>query len=379
VEELHQPEEAYPLEVVRCEDCGLVQLDVAVDRRTLFASAYVYASSASETMAAHLAGLCREASERFGVNGRSLVVDIGSNDGTLLSAFKARGARTLGVDPSPRVAAMARSRGLETLEAFWSAEAAARITETAGRAALITATNVFAHTDDPRGFLEAARRLLDDRGVMILEFPYLLDLLESCEFDTIYHEHLFYYAFRPLVRLARECGFDVFDVQRVKVHGGSLRVFLQGTGEQRPATEAVAALHVLEDARALDSHSPYENFARRASAIRDDVGGFLRRLRQEGHRIAGYGAAAKGNTFLNYCGIGTETLECLVDRNPLKHGRFAPGSRIPVRPVEWLAQAPPDDLLILAWNWKDEIMRQQRAFAESGGRFIVAIPSLEVY
>ena len=377
--DLEAPEASHPLDVVRCTGCGLVQLDLAVDRRQLFSSAYLYASSASESMAAHLAGLCREAVARFSVNGNSLAVDIGSNDGTLLAAFRDRGLRTLGVDPSPQVAALARRRGIETREDFWNAAVAADIAAAQGPARVITGTNVFAHTDDPRAFLEAARSLLDPEGVLILEFPYLRDLLEHCQFDTIYHEHLFYYALRPVARLARECGLTVFAVRHVPVHGGSLRVFLGHSGGAHREEPAVAALLAEEEARGLYTGAPYDDFARRAREIRAQVRDLLSRLKQAGRRVAGYGAAAKGNTFLIYCGLGTESVAYLVDRNPLKHGRYTPGTRIPVRPVEWLADNPPHDLLILPWNWKDEIMRQQRAFAENGGRFIVAIPALELF
>jgi novobiocin biosynthesis protein NovU/D-mycarose 3-C-methyltransferase len=372
--ELEEAEPRHPLVVVFCESCGLLQLGYEVDRGPLFSSHYLYASSASTSMTAHLGRLAGEIVERFGLAGGSLAVDIGSNDGTLLRALAGHGLRTVGVDPCPNVAALALAKGIATVAGFWGLATARSLRESHGRASVVTGTNVFAHAADLREFVSAAAEVLDDDGVLVLEFPYVVDLLDGVEFDTIYHEHLCYLSLAPLRDLFGSLGWRIFDVQRLGVHGGSVRLFAQGPRSRWPATGALADMIDLERARGVRSVETYRAFARSVRRIREEARALLGGLNENGHRVAGYGAAAKGNTFLNYCGLGPEDVAYIVDRNPLKNGLFSPGAHIPVRPPAALVSDRPDYLLILPWNWKDEIIAEQRPFAEAGGRFLVGIP-----
>ncbi len=370
-ERLSDPEPRYPLELVFCGGCALVSLSAVVDPEAMFRD-YIYVSGTSDTMPKHFAELGTEVVERFVGGPTGLVVEIGSNDGTLLKAVKAAGARVLGVEPATNIAAIAEKVGIPTVKDFFSARLARALRAERGAARAILANNVVAHVHDVRDLVAGVHDLLDDDGVLVMEVPYLVDLLDRVEYDTVYHEHLSYFGLAPIVRLMGDAGLHVFDVRRVAVHGGSLRVY--ASKDRRPAGAEVERLRALERDRKLDTLAPYEAFAGRVRAQRAALVGLLRRLRAEGKRVAGYGAPAKGNTMLNYCAIDTTLLDYTVDKNPLKQGMFTPGTRLPVRPAETLVADRPDYVLLLAWNFADEILRQQAAYREAGGRFIHPLP-----
>ena len=365
-----ETEARYPLEVVFCGRCALVSLSGVVDPEVMFRD-YIYVSGTSDTMPRHFADLGAEVVDRF-AGDHGLVMEIGSNDGTLLKAVKAHGARVLGVEPATNIATLATRAGIETVNDFFSGALARRLRASHGPARAVLANNVVAHVDDVRDLVGGVHDVLAPDGVLVMEVPYLVDLLDRVEYDTIYHEHLSYFALAPLARLLASGGLSVFDVKRVAVHGGSLRVY--ASRDARPATGAVGELRAFERERQLDTLTPYEAFAERVRGQREALVGLLRRLRAEGKRVAGYGAPAKGNTLLNFCGIDTALLEYTVDKNPRKQGLFTPGMRLPVRPVETLMSDRPDYVLLLAWNFADEILRQQAAYREAGGRFILPMP-----
>lgn len=375
-ETVNAPERRYPLGLVFCRACALVALSVVVAPEEMFRE-YIYVSGTSDTMPKHFASLAAELQQRFALAREGLTVEIGSNDGTLLKALQAQGFRVLGVEPAANLARLARNAGLETVNEFFSAELGSRIRADYGMAQAILANNVVAHIDDIKGLVAGVRELLSDKGVAIFEVPYLGDLLENVEYDTVYHEHLSYFSLAPLERLMAHVGLRVFDVRRIPVHGGSLRVYADLA--VRAPSDAVALLRESELALRLNALATYEAFSLRVRRQRGRLRALLRDLRQSGKRIAGYGAPAKSTTLLNYCEIGRDLLEFVVDRNSLKHGRYVPGVRIPVRPVDVLVETRPDYLLLLAWNFAEEIMIQQRAYRDSGGKFIHPLPLPRIY
>jgi hypothetical protein len=366
------PEPRFPLELVFCGRCSLVQLSERVDPEVLFRD-YVYLTGASSTMAQHHDELARGHVARFGLGEDSLVVDVASNDGSLLLAFQRHGVRTLGIEPARNVAAIARDRGVETVDEFFGTKTATSVLADFGPADVICANNVLAHVPDLVGFLNGCRLLAGERGVVSVEVPYLGHLLDRLEYDTIYHEHLSYFSVLAIAHAFWRARLAIFDLVHVPVHGGTVRVLARPGREHGPAVaEACAA----ERARGLDRAEAYLDFARRVEANRGRLVELLRGLRSKGLRVAAYGAAAKGNTLLNTCGIGPDLVEYVVDRNPLKVGTLTPGMRIPVRPVEHLEEAPPDALLVLPWNLVDEIVAQEAGsrWRRAGGRFVVPIP-----
>ncbi|MBI2820850.1 MAG: class I SAM-dependent methyltransferase [Acidobacteria bacterium] len=372
--QLRHPEPAYPLDVCFCEMCGLVQLADVVPPEILFTD-YIYVSGTSETMRKHFSLLARTVARTCRLSTNSLVVDIGSNDGTLLAQFAPYKVRTLGFEPAANIARIARDNGIDTVNGFFSPALAEEIAEDRGRAQVILATNVFAHVDRIDLFLRAVRALLAEDGFFVVEVPYLADLLRKKEFDTIYHEHLSYFSLRPLMTLFAGCGMHVAEVDRVPVHGGSLRVFVRNSPQTAgPVSASVRRLLRGEKMLKLDRLSPYRSFAQSVESLAGKLVRLLDRLKGRGKRIAGYGAPAKSTTLLNYCRIGADLIDYIVDKSSHKQGLYTPGTHIPVLPVETLMTDPPDYLLILAWNFQDEIMKQQRRYKEEGGRFILPIP-----
>jgi hypothetical protein len=368
--DLAKPEARYPLQLYYCRGCGLVQLSEIVPPEVLFAD-YVYLTGASATMVAHLRAFAHEATRRFGLSRRDLVVEIASNDGTLLRAFGELGVRTLGVEPAENLVELARESGVESVARFFSAELARELRAERGPAALLAGNNVLAHVPDLSGVLEGARLLTEPAGVVSIEVPYLVHLLDRLEYDTIYHEHLSYFSVRALAQAFARAGLAIFEVQPLSVHGGSLRILARAGTEH---ATAVSELIERERARGLEELETYHAFARKVAENRRALVGLLRELRAQGRRIAAYGAPAKGNTLLNTCGIGTDLVEYTVDKNPLKVGSYTPGMHIPIRPVEFLAQDRPDHALILPWNLAAEILEQERLYREKGGQFLVPIP-----
>jgi novobiocin biosynthesis protein NovU/D-mycarose 3-C-methyltransferase len=334
---------------------------------------YLYVSGTSDTIPAHFAAYAKDVAERFVPKG-GLVVEIGSNDGTLLRAFDRATVRVLGVEPARNIAAMANAAGIPTLDEFFGEGIAGEIAAKHGRASAIIGNNVVAHIDDLHGLMNGVGALLDDRGVFVAEFPYLVDLLEKTAYDTIYHEHLSYFSVGSVIDLAARHQMKVVDVRRVGVHGGSIRVFISRGGEPSPE---VTKLIALEKGMRLAGGAPLDTFVEAVHRQREGLMRLLANIRTSG-RMAGYGAPAKGNTLLNYCEIDRSVLDFIVDRSPLKHGLLTPGTHIPVESPERLMASDIRDTLLLAWNFADEILRQQQDYRSRGGRFIVPIPSPRV-
>jgi SAM-dependent methyltransferase len=370
-EQLEETEPSFPLDVYFCHTCGLVQLVDVVPAEVLFHD-YPYLTGVSSPMRTHFAALAEEVAQQYHVGPDNLVVDIGSNDGTLLSGFRRFGPNILGVEPAANVAATANAAGIQTISQFFSPALAEEIARTRGPARVVLATNVFAHVHDLDRFLQGVSALLSPEGVLVIEVPYLVDMLNNTEFDTIYHEHLSYFAVRPLVALFRRFGMGIVGVKRLRVHGGSIRVAVQ----KSPAPQApLVGQMVNEEAeRGLGSMRTYHDFAERVRMIREELVALLRSLKARGKRTVGYGAPAKGNTLLNFCKVGPDLVEYLVDATPAKQGRFSPGMHVPVFSDTRFQSDRPDYALLLAWNYADEILKKEVAYRERGGKFITPIP-----
>lgn len=362
------PEPRFPLAVLRCRSCGLAQLSVVVRPEIMFRH-YLYASSSSAPLLAHFDAYAEEIAQRYAPAG-SLVVEVGSNDGVLLGPLASRGLKALGIEPSTNIARIANERGLETWNEFFGPQVAQEVASKKGRASAVLANNVLAHIDDLRAVLAGLDALLSDTGVFIAEVPYLMDLLQNVEYDTIYHEHLSYFAVKPLARLFQIGGFELFDVRRMAIHGGSLRIFVARPGRY-PVNERMRALMNDESGWTEDV---FEEFASRVRLSRSSLLSMLEGLARSGSRVAGIGATAKGNTLLNYCGIGPGLVEFIADSTTLKQGLLTPGMHIPVRPENAILDDRPDYTLLLAWNYADQILKRFSSYVEAGGRFIHPIP-----
>ena len=362
----------FPLAVSYCAGCHLVQLTETVDPADLF-SDYLYFSSYSESFVAHARAMADDLSAQLNLSPGSRVLEVASNDGYLLQFFKARGIQVLGLEPARNVAAVAQERGIPTWTMFFGPDAARRVQSEYGPVDLLVGNNVLAHVPSINEFLAATRSVLADQGVAVFEFPYVGDLLDHLEFDTIYHEHVFYYSLSALNTLARRAGLTITDVSHQAVHGGSLRVALR---PGRTVERGRAAAALLDDERrtGLQDARRYHAFSDRVRELQSALNARLRNLKDSGLRLAAYGAPAKGNTLLNSCGIGVDLLEFTVDANPHKQGLLLPGSRLPVLAPEELLRRRPDVTLILPWNIQAEIVRQQQAYLSAGGRFMVPIP-----
>lgn len=366
-------EPRFPLDVYYCGDCFLVQLVDVIDPAILFRN-YLYLTGTSDTIAEHNVRYAATVVEMLGLGPEDRVVEVASNDGSLLKRFRDLGIRTLGVEPASNIAAQAREEGLEVLDVFFGEQAADEILRSHGAAKAVIGNNVLAHVDDTRGFLNGARKLLARGGRVITEVPYLGLFLDRLEYDTVYHEHLCYFSIGALARLCESVGLAIVRVDDMPVHGGSIRMYAAKTDEVDGHAAAVLERIEEERGRGLQDPACYASFADRVVEQRDALLQLLSELRADGAQIAGYGAPAKGNTLLNFCGIDCEVLPYVVDKSPMKVGLFTPGTHIPVMPVSTLLERQPDYVLILAWNFATEIMRQQREYAHRGGRFIVPIP-----
>ncbi len=370
-----EPEARFPLEVARCPDCGLVQLTVVVDPEVMFRH-YLYLSSTSAPLLPHFDAYAAEVVERFAPAG-SLVVEVGSNDGVLLRPLVARGARVLGIEPSTNVAAIANGAGLETWNEFFATDVARRVVAEKGRAKAVLANNVLAHIDDLGEVVRALDILLDADGVFVAEFPYLVDLMEHVEYDTIYHEHLSYLTVAPLQRLFATAGLEPFDVHHLELHGGSLRLFV-GRAGAHPVTDELRRIVATERVSGALTVGSFERFSERVRESRDALRAMLASLRRDGRSVAALGATAKGNTLLNYCGIGPAEVAWIADSTRLKQGLLTPGMHIPVRPEGAIREDRPDYTLLLAWNYADAIVKRFADYLAAGGRFIHPIPRARV-
>jgi hypothetical protein len=377
-ERLSAMEPFYPLHARTCDRCLLVQLEEFVAAEEIFTE-YAYFSSYSDSWVAHARAYVEMAIERFGLGPESLVVELASNDGYLLQHVVERGIPALGIEPAANVAVAAREKGIETVVEFFGRELAARLVAEGRRADLLAANNVMAHVPDLNDFVGGIEPLLAPQGVATIEVPHLARLVEDNQFDTIYHEHFSYFSFLTARRVLSAHGLEIFDVDELSTHGGSLRVYAQrrSTG-RRPVGPKVEALLERERALGFDTLEGHSGFSARVEETKWGVLEFLIKCRREGKRMAGYGAPGKGSTLLNYCGIRTDLLEFTVDRNPYKQGQFLPGTHIPIRHPEALEQARPDFILILPWNLKEEIVAQLSYTREWGARCVVPIPEVEV-
>jgi SAM-dependent methyltransferase len=374
---LRAPETFYPLDVRICDRCLLVQLPTYLSAESIFTE-YAYFSSYSDSWVAHAAHLVDEAVRRQDLGAGSHVVEVASNDGYLLQHVLARGISALGVEPARNIAAVAQSKGIPTLAEFFSRAVAERIVETSGRADFVVANNVFAHVPDLSDFTAGLATLLRPGGLLSIEVAYLVKLIERNEFDTIYHEHFMYYTVLSAQAVLARHGLRILDVAELETHGGSIRLWVVHDDDARPSSDSVEAFKSQERAAGLHVPDGYAGFAERVEATKGELLEFLIGERRRGCTIAGYGAPGKGNTLLNYCGIRTDLVNFLVDRNPYKHGRFTPGTHIPIFPPEHLDAVRPDVILIMPWNLRDEVARQLAHARSWGARLVVAIPKLEV-
>ncbi len=370
-------ERRFPLVLFACRQCGLVQLVDVIDPEVLFAH-YLYVTGTSETIAAHNRRYAATVTEVLGLGEDDLVVEVASNDGSLISCFVPHGVRVLGVEPAQNIARIAEERGILTEVVFFSGTEGARLATVHGRAAAIIGNNVLAHVGDPVDFLAGAAAWLADDGRAIVEVPYLEEMLARLEYDTIYHEHLCYFSVTALLTIAERAGLRVVRVDRVPVHGGSIRTWFAPARTVTEHAPEVLAIAAAEQAAGLHDPTRLREFAAAVAEHRVQLRELLTRLRAEGATIAAYGAPAKGNTLLNYCGIGTDLVAYTVDRSMLKQDRYLPGQHQPVLPPSVLLERQPDYLLILAWNFAEEIIEQQSEYHRRGGQFILPIPAPRV-
>lgn len=376
-EELKQDEPHYPLGVNVCEECWLVQLTHIIPPEIMFKN-YLYIPSTSTTMLQHFKAMALSIIEDYSLSSNDLVVDIGSNDGTMLGFFKEQEVKVLGIDPASNLAQLARLKGIDTIDDFFGPEIAKSVVKTRGLAKVITGTNVVAHMNDIHSLCEGIEILLAKDGVFIMEFPYLIDLIDKNEFDTIYHEHLSYFSITPLVKLFKQHNMQIQNVKRQGIHGGSIRVYVTRSKPKLKPMPAVKEILDLEAMKKINKKTAYDDFARRVKVIRRDLVKYLKDLKSRGKRIVGYGASAKGNVLLNYCKISTDLLDYIVDSIPYKQGRYTPGTHIPIYPESRLDRDMLDYALLLAWNFADEILQKKVDYRVKGGQFIITIPYLRI-
>jgi len=373
-DQLREADVYYPLQVMMCEDCGLAQLSYVVSPEVLYRNDYPYESSTTQTGRRHWADFAASVVKRLSLSPGDLAVDIGSNVGVLLGAFRDNGMRVQGVDPAANIVMIARENGIDTMCEFFNEDAARQIIAEKGSASVITATNVFAHVDDLDALIESVKLLLNERGVFIFEAPYFVNLLKHNEYDTIYHEHLSYLSAKPLVPFFAKHGMEVFHIEQNDIHGGSFRVFVTRKG-QRPVSKDVDGVIAEEERLGIYTRKTLDRFADGVLKNKRDLTWLLQSLKHEGKRIVGVSAPAKGMTLLNYCRIDNDVLDFVTEKSKLKIGRHTPGAHIPVVADSELLAQQPDYALLLAWNFAEEIMRNLDAFRRKGGKFIVPIPS----
>jgi hypothetical protein len=378
VSDLTKPERYFPLKLFVCTSCWLVQTQDYANADELFTRDYAYFSSVSHTWLAHAAAYAKMIIGRLSLDNNSFIIEAAANDGYLLKNFVTAGIPCLGIEPTASTAAAAESLGIPILREFFGKAAAGRLAATGKQADLIVGNNVYAHVPDINDFTAGLKAALKPSGTITLEFPHLMRLIENCQFDTVYHEHFSYLSLHTVNRIFTSAGLRVWDVEEIPTHGGSLRVYGCHAEYGRVATPAVATLLAEEERRGLRSLDPYRDFQARTDRRKDDLLVFLIEQKRKGRRVAAYGAAAKGNTLLNYAGIKTDHIEFVCDAAPSKQGKFLPGSHIPILPPAALRERKPDVVLILPWNIADEVVAQYSVVREWGGRFVVAMPDIRV-
>ena len=372
-EDLDKNEPFFPLECHFCKNCSFVQLSDIVDPELLFKD-YVYVSSTSNVFVQHFKELAEKVTKKFNLQKNSLVVDIGSNDGILLRPFKEKGMKVLGIDPAEKIARLATESGIETLPEFFTPGLAQKIAKERGKAKVITATSVFSHVDGLDSFVEGVEKLIADDGVFIVEVYYMKSLVEKNLFDTIYHEHLSYFTTKTMSALLERLGMELFDVGLTDTHGGSLRAFAQKKGGLHKKEKSIAKFLQQENKAKMHELATYKEFSGKIAENKKELVELLEGLKAKGKKIVGYGAPAKGNTLLNYFGIGPAVLDYIVDDSPWKQGLYSPGMHIPVKGFEQLSKEKPDYILILAWNYAEPIMKKCKDVAD----FILPVPKPKI-
>ena len=377
-DDLNRMEPFYPLEVYVCEKCFLVQLEQFESPHNIF-SDYAYFSSYSDTWLKHVREYANKIIDRFGIHSQSFVVEVASNDGCLLQCFIENGIPVLGIEPAANVAEVARQKGIPTETMFFGKEKAARLVREGKCADLLLGNNVLAHVPDLNDFVAGLKILLKSNGVVTMEFPYLMKLIEETQFDTIYHEHFSYFSFLVVEKVFLAHRLTIFDVEELPTHGGSLRIYARHREDNtKTISDHVFELRSIEKSAGYEDINHYLTFDKKVRAVKREILNFLIQTKEKEKTIVGYGAPAKGNTLLNYCGIRTDFIDYTVDRNIYKQGRYLPGSHIPIETPDKIKETKPDYVFILPWNLKDEIMEQMSFIRDWGGKFIIPIPRVEV-
>ncbi len=376
-EDLKKEEKRFPLELCFCDNCKLVQLTFIVPSEDMFSN-YVYLSSTTKTFQKHFSEMAEHITKSFSLSKNSLAVDIGSNDGILLKGFQKSDVQVIGVEPAANVAKIAEENGVETINDFFNEKVVDEIIKRKGKADVVTATNVFAHIDDIDSVVENVKSLRKDEGIYVIEIQYFADTIETMTFDNVYHEHMSYYTLSSLDFFFKKHNMKVFIVERVPTHGGSLRVFAAKNGSKHKVHESIKKLLDYEKSIGIDDFETYRKFGQEVYGVRDKLVDYIKNIKKQNKSIAAYGAPAKGNTLLNFCNIGKNYIEYIVEDNPLKQGLYAPGTHIPVVSSKMLDENLPDYILILAWNFADEILEKTKRYRENGVKFIVPLPKPKI-
>jgi len=378
--QLNEPESFYPLKVYTCHQCFLVQVDEYKKSDTIFDSNYVYFSSYSTSWLQHAKAYTEKMTKRFGYNENSLVVEVASNDGYLLQYFKQKNIPVLGIEPTANTAEAAKEKGVDSVVDFFGKKLANELSSKNIKADLLLGNNVLAHVPDILDFVGGLKIMLKDTGVITMEFPHLMQLVDNNQFDTIYHEHFSYLSFHTVNQIFESQGLVMFDVDEIPTHGGSLRIYAKHDNDlTKEISENVATLLAKEYTKGLNALNYYANFQQKAMKVKLDLSEFLIDQKREGKKVAAYGAAAKGNTMLNYCGIKNDLIDFVVDANPHKQNKFLPASHIPVVSEQYLKDVQPDFIIIFPWNLKDEISKQLAYIKDWDGKFVVAVPHLQIF